>query len=115
MTVVSVSPTSKPLIEKARAGKLQPADYTGGTFTISNLGAVAEVENFAAIVNPGEGAILAVSSTRTVAAVVNGQVVPRTRRKVTLSADHRVVDGADAAAFLGALKKVIENPLELLL
>ena len=73
------------------------------------------MENFAAIVNPGEGAILAVSSTRTVAAVVNGQVVPRKRMKVTLSADHRVVDGADAAAFLGALKKVIENPLELLL
>jgi pyruvate dehydrogenase E2 component (dihydrolipoamide acetyltransferase) len=115
LSLRQVAAASKPLIEKARAGKLQPADYTGGTFTISNLGAVAEVENFAAIVNPGEGAILAVSSTRTVAAVVNGQVVPRKRMKVTLSADHRVVDGADGAAFLGALKKAIENPLELLL
>ncbi|WP_395092939.1 dihydrolipoamide acetyltransferase family protein [Armatimonas sp.] len=115
LSLRQITAASKPLIEKARAGKLQPADYTGGTFTISNLGAVAEVENFAAIVNPGEGAILAVSSTRTVAAVVNGQVVPRKRMKVTLSADHRVVDGADAAAFLGALKKAIENPLELLL
>jgi pyruvate dehydrogenase E2 component (dihydrolipoamide acetyltransferase) len=115
LSLRQVATASKPLIEKARAGKLQPADYTGGTFTISNLGAVAEVENFAAIVNPGEGAILAVSSTRTVAAVVNGQIVPRKRMKVTLSADHRVVDGADGAAFLGALKKAIENPLELLL
>lgn len=115
LSLRQVAAASKPLIEKARAGKLQPADYTGGTFTISNLGAVAEVENFAAIVNPGEAAILAVSSTRTVAAVVNGQVVPRKRMKVTLSADHRVVDGADGAAFLGALKKAIENPLELLL
>ncbi len=115
LSLRQIAAASKPLIEKARAGKLQPADYTGGTFTISNLGAVAEVENFAAIVNPGEGAILAVSSTRTVAAVVNGQVVPRKRMKVTLSADHRVVDGADGAAFLGALKKAIENPLELLL
>ena len=115
LSLRQIAAASKPLIEKARAGKLQPADYTGGTFTISNLGAVAEVENFAAIVNPGEGAILAVSSTRTVAAVVNGQVVPRKRMKVTLSADHRVVDGADAASFLGALKKAIENPLELLL
>ncbi|MCX6369264.1 MAG: dihydrolipoamide acetyltransferase family protein [Armatimonadetes bacterium] len=115
LSLRQVAAASKPLIEKARAGKLQPADYMGGTFTISNLGAVAEVENFAAIVNPGEGAILAVSSTRTVAAVVNGQVVPRKRMKVTLSADHRVVDGADGAAFLGALKKAIENPLELLL
>ena len=115
LSLRQIAAASKPLIEKARAGKLQPADYTGGTFTISNLGAVAEVENFAAIVNPGEAAILAVSSTRTVAAVVNGQVVPRKRMKVTLSADHRVVDGADGAAFLGALKKAIENPLELLL
>ena len=115
LSLRQIAAASKPLIEKARAGKLQPADYTGGTFTISNLGAVAEVENFAAIVNPGEGAILAVSSTRTVAAVVNGQVVARKRMKVTLSADHRVVDGADGAAFLGALKKAIENPLELLL
>jgi len=115
LSLRQVAAASKPLIDKARAGKLQPADYTGGTFTISNLGAVAEVENFAAIVNPGEGAILAVSSTRTVPAVVNGQLVARKRMKVTLSADHRVVDGADAAAFLGTLKRVIENPLEMLL
>lgn len=114
LTLRQVAAASKPLIEKARTGKLLPSDYTGGTFTISNLGAVAEVENFAAIVNPGEGAILAVSATRTVPAVVAGQLVARKRMKVTLSADHRVVDGADAAAFLGALKRVIESPLEML-
>ncbi len=109
-----IASETKPLIDKARAGKLQPGEYTGGTFTLSNLGAVAEVENFSAIVNPGEGAILAVSSTRTVPAVVGGQIVARKRMKVTLSADHRVVDGADAAAFLGDLKRVIENPVEIL-
>ncbi|MGC4045566.1 MAG: dihydrolipoamide acetyltransferase family protein [Armatimonas sp.] len=110
-----IAGTTKPLVEKARSGKLQPAEYTGGTFTVSNMGAVAEVENFAAIVNPGEGAILAISSTRTVPAVVGGQIVIRKRMKMTLSADHRVVDGADAAAFLGDLKRVIETPMELLL
>ncbi len=109
-----IASETKPLIDKARAGKLQPSEYTGGTFTLSNLGAVAEVENFSAIVNPGEGAILAVSSTRTVPAVVGGQIVARKRMKVTLSADHRVVDGADGAAFLGDLKRVIENPVEIL-
>jgi pyruvate dehydrogenase E2 component (dihydrolipoamide acetyltransferase) len=110
-----IAAETKPLIDKARAGKLQPSEYTGGTFTLSNLGAVAEVENFSAIVNPGEGAILAVSSTRVVPAVVGGQIVARKRMKVTLSADHRVVDGADGAAFLGDLKRVIESPVEMLL
>jgi pyruvate dehydrogenase E2 component (dihydrolipoamide acetyltransferase) len=105
---------TKPLIDKARAGKLAPAEYTGGTFTISNMGNMADIENFAAIINPGEGAILAVSSTRSVPAVVDGQVVPRRRMKVTLSADHRVVDGADGANFLTTLKRVIENPLQML-
>lgn len=110
-----IASETKPLIEKARAGKLQPSEYTGGTFTISNLGAVAEVENFAAIVNPGEGAILAISATRSVPAVVDGQIAIRRRMKMTLSADHRVVDGADGAAFLGELKRILENPLEILL
>jgi pyruvate dehydrogenase E2 component (dihydrolipoamide acetyltransferase) len=114
-SVREIALTTKPLIEKARAGKLSPADYTGGTFTISNMGVFPDIENFAAIINPGEGAILAVSSTREVPAVVKGQVVPRKRMKVTLSADHRVVDGADGAQFLISLKRVLENPLEILL
>ena len=72
------------------------------------------MENFAAIINPGEGAILAVSSIRSVAAVVNDQIVPRKRMKVTLCADHRVMDGVDGANFLQSLKRAIENPLQML-
>lgn len=113
-TVRAIARETRPLIEKARAGKLAPADYTGGTFTISNLGVMPDIEEFSAIINPGEGAILAVASTREVPAVVNGQVVVRKRMKVTLSADHRVADGADGAKFVLALKRVLENPLELL-
>lgn len=114
LSVRNISRTVKQLAEKARSGKLAPSEYQGGTFTISNMGAIADVENFAAIINPGEGAILAVSGTRTVPAVVEGSIVARRRMKVTLSADHRVVDGSDAALFLGAFKRVMENPVELL-
>jgi pyruvate dehydrogenase E2 component (dihydrolipoamide acetyltransferase) len=113
-TLRQIATETKRLAETARNGKLQPSDYQGGTFTISNMGAIADVENFAAIINPGEGAILAVSATRTIAAVVGDDIVPRRRMKVTLSADHRVVDGADAAQFLGSLKRLLENPLELM-
>ena len=95
LSVRNISRTVKQLAEKARSGKLAPSEYSGGTFTISNMGAIADVENFAAIINPGEGAILAVSGTRTVPAVVNGAIVARRRMKVTLSADHRVVDGSE--------------------
>jgi len=114
LSVRNISRAVKQLAEKARSGKLAPNEYQGGTFTISNMGAIADVENFAAIINPGEGAILAVSGTRTVPAVVDGAIVARRRMKVTLSADHRVVDGSDAAMFLGAFKRVMENPVELL-
>ena len=109
----AIARETRPLIEKTRAGKLQSADYSGGTFTISNLGQY-DVENFAAIINPGEGAILAVSSIRTVPAVVNGEIVPRKRMKVTLCADHRVMDGVGAALFLQSLKRAIETPLQML-
>jgi pyruvate dehydrogenase E2 component (dihydrolipoamide acetyltransferase) len=110
----AIARDTKPLIDKARSGKLSPADYTGGTFTVSNLGVLPDITEFTAIINPGEGAILAVASTRTVPAVVDGQIVPRKRTKVTLSADHRVVDGADGANFLVSLKRIIENPLDML-
>jgi pyruvate dehydrogenase E2 component (dihydrolipoamide acetyltransferase) len=109
----AIAADTRPLIERARQNKLKPEEYSGGTFTISNLGQY-DVENFAAIINPGEAAILAVSSIRPVAAVVDGQVVPRKRMKVTLCADHRVMDGVDGAAFLQTLKRVIENPLQIL-
>lgn len=108
----AIAKETRPLIEKARESKLKPDEYTGGTFTISNLGQF-DVENFAAIINPGEGAILAIASVRDVAAVVNGQIVPRKRMKVTLCADHRVMDGVAGAVFLQSLKRIIENPLQI--
>ena len=104
---------TRPLIERARENKLKPDEYTGGTFTITNLGQF-DVENFAAIINPGEAAILAVASIREVPAVVDGQIVARKRMKVTLCADHRVLDGVAGAVFLQSLKRVIENPLQIL-
>ncbi len=108
----AIAKETRPLIEKARENKLKPDEYTGGTFTISNLGQF-DVESFAAIINPGEGAILAIASVRDVAAVVDGQIVPRKRMKVTLCADHRVMDGVAGATFLQSLKRVIENPLQI--
>ncbi|MFZ2654299.1 MAG: dihydrolipoamide acetyltransferase family protein [Victivallales bacterium] len=94
--------------EKARTGKLQPEDMKGGTFTISNMG-MLNVENFAAIINPGESAILAVSSAAPTPVVKDGQIVIRDMMKVTVSADHRVVDGSDAAKFANALRLKLES------
>lgn len=103
---------AKDLAEKARSKKLKPEEYTGSTFTISNLG-MYDVENFAAIINPPEGAILAVGSIQEKPVVVEGQIRVGHRMKVTLSCDHRVTDGATAAKFLQELKKILENPMTL--
>jgi pyruvate dehydrogenase E2 component (dihydrolipoamide acetyltransferase) len=100
------------LAEKARSAGLALADYEGGTFTISNLGMFG-VEEFGAIVNPPQAAILAVGAAMQEAVVVDGQVVPGQRCRVTLSADHRVLYGADAAEFLRTLKGYLESPLSL--
>jgi pyruvate dehydrogenase E2 component (dihydrolipoamide acetyltransferase) len=98
------------LIERARAHKLQPDDYTGATFSISNLGMMG-IEEFSAIINPPEAAILAVGSVRKTP-VVDGEVLRIGRRmKLTLSVDHRVADGATAARFLQTLTRMLENPL----
>ena len=97
------------LIEKARAGKLLPDEMSGSTFTISNMG-MLDVENFTAIINPGEAAILAVSSTRKVPVVVDDRIVVRSLMKITLSSDHRIVDGAQAARFVNAIKSRLETP-----
>ncbi|HBC85705.1 MAG TPA: 2-oxo acid dehydrogenase subunit E2 [Lentisphaeria bacterium] len=94
--------------EKARTGKLQPEEMKGGTFTISNMG-MLNVENFSAIINPGESAILAVSSAMPTPVVRDGQVVVRDMMKVTVSADHRVVDGSDGAKFVNALRMKLES------
>ncbi len=94
--------------EKARTGKLAPDDMKGGTFTISNMG-MLNVENFAAIINPGETAILAVSSAQPTPVVRDGKIVVRDMMKITLSADHRAVDGADGAKFLSAVRQKLES------
>jgi pyruvate dehydrogenase E2 component (dihydrolipoamide acetyltransferase) len=100
---------SAELVEKARAGKLKQDERTGGTFTVSNLGTFG-IREFAAIVNPPEVGILAVSAAEKRAVVRNDQIVARTMLNVTLSADHRVVDGADGAEFLRTLKQHLEEP-----
>ena len=98
----------------ARQGKVRPEEIEGSTFSISNLG-MYQVEHFIAILNPPEAAILAVGSARQVPVVKEGQVVPGWRMKATLSVDHRVSDGAEAARFLQALSPYLEEPVRLLL
>jgi pyruvate dehydrogenase E2 component (dihydrolipoamide acetyltransferase) len=96
------------LVEKARAGKLTPDEMGGSTFTISNMG-MLDIENFTAIINPGESAILAVSSTIKQSVVKDGQIVVRDIMKMTLSSDHRIIDGATAARFANAIKQKLEE------
>jgi pyruvate dehydrogenase E2 component (dihydrolipoamide acetyltransferase) len=103
----------KDMVARARAGKVRPDDIEGSTFSISNLG-MYDVENFAAIINPPEAAILAVGSARQVPVVVDGALAVGTRLKATLSADHRASDGVEAAQFLQALAVLIEQPMRLL-
>jgi pyruvate dehydrogenase E2 component (dihydrolipoamide acetyltransferase) len=103
----------KDFAEKARNKKLQPQDWEGNTFTISNLGMFG-IEEFTAIINPPDACILAVGGIIEKPVVKNGQIVPGNRMKVTLSCDHRVVDGATGAAFLQTLKSYLEQPVRML-
>jgi len=112
--IVDISNEVKELAGRARAGELKPEEYSGGTFSISNLGMYG-IKKFAAIVNPPEGAILAVGGTEDRAVVEDGQVVVKKMMSLTLSCDHRVVDGAVGAEFLAALKKHLETPASVLL
>ncbi|MBL9177799.1 MAG: 2-oxo acid dehydrogenase subunit E2 [Verrucomicrobiaceae bacterium] len=109
-TLLEISQGVKDLAGKARNKKLSPDDFTGGTITVSNLGAYG-IDQFAAIINPPQAAIVAIGSIRK-AAVVNdkGQVVAGQRMWIGLSGDHRVVDGAVAATFLAEMRKLLENP-----
>lgn len=102
------------LAGKAKSKKLQPSEWEGNTFTISNLGMFG-IDEFTAIVNPPDSCIMAVGGISEVPVVKNGQVVPGNIMKVTLSCDHRVVDGASGAAFLNTFKTYMENPVTLLL
>jgi pyruvate dehydrogenase E2 component (dihydrolipoamide acetyltransferase) len=100
--------TARTLAAKARDGKLLPDEMTGSSFTVSNMG-MFDVENFHAIVNPGEGAILAVASTKKQPVVKDDQIVIRAMMKLTLSVDHRIVDGTVGALFVNALKMKLED------
>lgn len=112
--LAQISAETKELAGLARDRKLQPDQMEGSTFTISNLGMFG-IEEFTAIINPPNACILAVGAIRDVPVVENGAVVPGKRMKVTLSSDHRVVDGAKSAQFLNTVKDLIENPLSMLL
>jgi len=112
--IVDISNEVKELAGRAREGGLKPEEYTGGTFSISNLGMYG-IQQFAAIINPPEGAILAVGATGDRAVVENGEVTMKKMMSLTLSCDHRVVDGAIGAEFLAALKKHIETPASVLI
>jgi len=113
-TIPQLNAELQDLVERARNRKLKPEEYQGATFTVSNLGMFG-VEDFAAIVNPPEGAILAVGSIVEKPVVQKGQIVIGRTMKVTLSSDHRIIDGALAARFLQDFKKLLENPAALML
>jgi pyruvate dehydrogenase E2 component (dihydrolipoamide acetyltransferase) len=102
------------MAERARQGKIHPEDVDSSTFSISNMG-MYDVENFMAIINPPEAAILAVGTAREVPVIADGQIKPGVRMKATISVDHRVSDGAEAARFMQALATYLEEPLKLLL
>ncbi len=104
---------ARELAKKARERKLAPAEYSGGTFSVSNLGMFG-IDQFTAIINPPEAAILAVGASETKPVWENGAWVPRQRMRVTLSCDHRVVDGAIGAKFLQTLRQLLEAPMMML-
>lgn len=104
----------KAMAQRVREGKVKPEDIEGSTFSISNLG-MFEVESFVAIINPPEAAILAIGSAREVPVVENGEIKPGWRMKATISVDHRISDGAEAAQFLQRLARFLEQPLHLLI
>jgi pyruvate dehydrogenase E2 component (dihydrolipoamide acetyltransferase) len=113
-SVKIIAAEAKAMAARARDGKVKPEDVEGSTFTVSNLG-MFEVDSFTAIINPPEAAILAVGSAKEVAVVKNGSLTTGWRMNATLSADHRVTDGAEAAQFMQAFKKKLEEPLRLLI
>ena len=111
--LVELATQIRELAGRARAGKLDPPEYQGNTFTVSNLGMFG-IEHFTAVINTPEAAILAVGAAMKEPTVLNGEVVIRDRMRVTLSVDHRALDGADGARYLQALKQLLETPMRLL-
>lgn len=114
LSVAEIAATSRALAEKARAQKLSPEEMSGGTFTVSNLGMHA-VDSFTAIINPPEAAILAVGAATPEAVVRGGEVVVATTMRLTLTVDHRVLDGAGAAVFMSDLRDLLQSPVGILL
>ena len=112
-SVSQIAREARELSERANAGKLQPPDYTGGTFTVSNLGMFG-IEHFTAVINPPEAAILAVGAITREPAEHEGQIALRDRMRITMGVDHRALDGALGARYLQALKKLLEKPMLLL-
>src|SRR5712691_771304 len=113
-SLADIGREAKELAEKARSRRLQPSEYTGSTFSVSNLG-MFDIDQFTAVINPPEAGIIAVGSIVQKPVVVDGQLTPRRRMRITMSCDHRVIDGATGAAFLKTLKQMLENPLAMLL
>ena len=110
----AIAKETKELVKRARAGELQPNEYEGGTFTVSNMGMLG-VLSFNSIINPPQAAILSVGAGKVSPVVTNGVLSTATVMKLTLAVDHRCIDGATAAEFLGELKLILEEPLQFLL
>ena len=113
-SLAGIGAEAKELAERARNRRLQPSEYTGATFSVSNLG-MFDIDQFTAVINPPEAGIIAVGSIVQKPVVVEGQLTARRRMRITMSCDHRVIDGATGAAFLKTLKQMLENPLAMLL
>jgi pyruvate dehydrogenase E2 component (dihydrolipoamide acetyltransferase) len=114
LSLWEISAKARELAGKARERKLMPEEYTGSTFSVSNLGMFG-IDQFTAIINPPEAGILAIGGVEEKPVVIEGQLEVRQRMRVTMSCDHRVIDGATGAKFLQTLKGYIENPLSLVL
>src|SRR6184192_732019 len=113
-SLADIGREAKELAERARSRRLQPSEYTGSTFSVSNLG-MFDIDQFTAVINPPEAGIIAVGSIVQKPVVVEGELTARRRMRITMSCDHRVIDGATGAAFLRTLKQMLENPLAMLL
>jgi pyruvate dehydrogenase E2 component (dihydrolipoamide acetyltransferase) len=114
-TLAQIASESRDLIARARAGRMQADDMIGGTFTLSNLGMFG-VEDFVAIINPPQAAILALGAVKRVPVVTDeGELAVGTRMMATISADHRVTDGAEAARFMQVFQSMLEQPMRLML
>lgn len=112
-TLSTIARENRQMIGRAREGKIKPEDVQGATFTVSNLGAY-DVDSFVAIISPPQAAILAVGTAKKVPVVENGEITIGTQMKATISADHRVTDGAEAARYLQQVKLLLEEPMRLL-